>query len=216
MASVDGFAIDVIGKGGHSAVPHQAVDAVLIAAQITVALQTIVSRNVDPLIPAVISVTRIITDKADNVIAEKATLRGLARTFDPAMRDMLKDRIRDLASGIAKGMGASIDFKWTSMYPPTINDEKSAALVRQAATDVLGGEEKIVLERTMASEDMAYYLEKIPGCFFFLGCANPEKGLDKAHHNPRFDFDEAALPLGVALFARLAQVYYEKAHPKNT
>ena len=214
MASVDGFEINIKGKGGHSAMPHQAVDAVLVAAQITVALQTIVSRNVDPLTPSVLTVSKIEAGTADNAIAETAKLRGVVRAFDSGVRDLWPERIDRIARGVADAFGATMSFHWTPMYPPMVSDGETTALVKTAATEIVGQKRIVENQRTMASEDMAYFLEEVPGCFFFLGSANSEKGLNFPHHNPRFDFDEAVLPLGTAILARCAELFFQgKPHP---
>jgi amidohydrolase len=209
MASIDGFQIEVLGKGGHSAMPHQTVDAVLVASQINVAMQSIVSRSIDPLTPAVISVTRILAENADNAIAERATLRGTARTFDKDLRAQFPFLIERCAKGVAEAMGAEIDFTWTELYPPTISDSGMAKMVQAAASDVQERQVSMADERTLASEDMAFFLEKVPGCFFFLGSRNPEKGLDNPHHNPRFDFEESVMALGLAVLARAAERFFE-------
>lgn len=209
MASVDGFEIDVLGRGGHSAMPHQTVDALVVAAHITIALQTIVSRNIDPLQPAVVSVTRIEGGNADNAIAETVKIRGMARVFDKDLRDRMAGMIQRCAKGVAEGLGAKIDFEWTRLYPVTASDERSASLVRDAVIDILGSKEVIHEQRTMGAEDFSYFLEQVPGCFFFIGSANPEKGLTMPHHSPYFDFDEAVLPIGVAIFARCAERFFE-------
>lgn len=208
LASIDSFVIDVIGKGGHAAMPHQTVDSVLVAAQILVALQSIVSRNIDPFQPAVISATRILADTADNAIAEKATLRGTARAYDAEVRKRFPELIERYARGVAQGMGATIDLTWNELYPPTVTHPRIAELVRAAASDVLEQEVPIVQERSMASDDIAFFLEKVPGCFIFLGSANPEKGLDKPLHNRAFDFDESVMPLGMSIFARAAERFF--------
>ena len=214
MASVDGYTIRIQGRGAHVAMPHEGVDAVLVAAQITVSLQQVVARYVDPRISAVVSVGKIEAEGADNALAETASLRGLARTFDPETRSRLPKLIHRCAKGVAESMGAQVTFEWSPLFPPTISDDQCAHLVAQAATEVLGSEEKVVQERTMASEDMSLYLEKVPGCYFFLGSANASKGLDKSLHNPQYDFDEAVLPLGVAILAECAERFFQgQPHP---
>jgi len=212
MAAVDGFEINVIGKGGHSAVPQQTVDAVVVAAQITVALQTIVSRNVDPLIPSVLTVSKIEAGTADNAIAQTAKMRGVVRTFDKEVRQMWPERIERVAKGVAAAFGASIDFQWNPMYPPMVSDGETTAIVKDAATEIVSEKNIVENQRTMASEDMSYFLEQIPGCLFFLGSANEKKGFTFPHHNPRFDFDEDVLSVGVAIFAGCLERFFA-SHP---
>ncbi len=209
MASVDGFEITVFGKGGHAAMPHQTIDALVVAAHITIALQTVVSRNIDPLVPAVVSVTRIEGGNADNAIAETVKIRGMARAFDSDLRAEMAGMVQRCAQGVAEGLGAKIGFEWTPLYPVTSSDAHSAGLVRNAVIDVLGTEEAIQKQQTMGAEDFSFFLEKVPGCFFFLGSSNADKNLAAPHHNPYFDFDEEVLPIGVAIFARCAEKFFE-------
>ncbi|RJO64813.1 MAG: amidohydrolase [Myxococcales bacterium] len=211
MATCDEFVITVHGKGGHAARPQETADAVLAASQVVVALQTIVSRAVDPLQPAVVTVGQIAGGSAHNIIADRVELRGTARTFDRVLRRRLPELIRQRAEAAAAICGATVELQWIEQYPPTINDARMAELVRKAAETVLGKDRVGPGEPTMGAEDMAYYLEKIPGCFFFLGAGNPERGIDKPHHNPRFDLDEEALPYGVAIFAAVAERFFAEA-----
>ena len=202
LGSVDGFTITVKGKGGHSAMPHTAVDSLVVAAHIVIALQTIVSRNVDPLQSAVITVGEIRDESAVNVISEKAVLRGMARTSEPELRKLVEKRIRECAQGVAAGLGAQADVEWSPLYPATISDPAVVTDVRNSVRAVLGAD-CFVEERTMASEDFSFFLEQRPGCYFFLGASNVEKGITEPHHSPRFDFDETALGYGLEIFIRV-------------
>jgi len=196
MAAGERFKLAVKGRGGHGATPHQTVDAVLAAAQIVNALQTIVSRNVNPAEVAVVSVGSFHAGTAFNIIAERAELEGTIRTFDPATRELVVRRVREVVEGTARAMGASVELDIEELTIAVVNDAAVAACVRGAAARVVGAERVSADQRWMASEDMAYFLREAPGCFFFLGAAcSPEF----PHHNPRFDFDEAALPQGVAI-----------------
>ena len=208
MGSVDGFELQVFGKGGHSAMPHQTVDALIIAAHIAIALQSIVARKVDPLIPSVLTVTRIIAGTADNAIAETARLRGLVRSFEGELREWFKREIERCATGVADAFSAGLEMRWNPMYPPTVNDERAAEMIRKSAIEVLGSDKGIHNTKTMASEDMSFFLQKIPGCYFFLGCSNSEKGIDKPLHSPNFNFAEDALPLGVAILANCMERFF--------
>lgn len=208
MAAADQFRIEVLGKGGHGAMPHQTTDAVLAAAQIVCALQNIVARRIDPQEAAVISVGTLHAGTAGNIIAERAEMQGTARSFLPEIRDSLPGLVEESARHAAAGLGARTTLDWERGYPPLFNHPRESDLVRRAAVALLGEAPVLEGKPTMGAEDMAYYLEKVPGCFFWLGAGNPEKGIDKPHHNPRFDIDEDALPLGVALFARIAREWF--------
>lgn len=201
MASSDIFQVKISGKGGHGAIPHLAVDPVLASAHIVTALQSIVSRNVSPLQTAVVSVTAIQGGEAFNVIPQSVELKGTLRTFDPAVREVAVRRFEEIIQNTAAAMGCKAEINLKKLTPALINDEHVAARVQRVAQALLPGD---TLERefsTMGAEDMAFFLEKIPGCFVFVGSANHELGLDAPHHHPRFDVDERALPRGAALLA---------------
>ncbi len=208
MGNADQFKAVILGKGGHGAMPQQIVDAVVVAAQVVVALQTIVSRNVNPLDAAVITVGRFQAGTAFNVIAPSAELEGTVRCFTPQLAELLPRRLEEVIKGVCQAMGAEYHFEYNRHYPAVINDPHIAALVQSAASYVLGDQKFVVGEQTLGGEDMAFYLQKIPGCYFFLGSANAELGLDKPHHHPCFDFDERALGVGVEIFARCAEEFF--------
>ncbi len=210
MASTDSFTITVRGHGGHGAIPHTATDSVVVAAAITTQLQSIVARQIDPLEPAVVTVGRISAGTSDNIIAERAELVGTARSFNTEVRARIPELIERMARGVAAGHGAEIDFEWRAQYPATINDEVATAFARETAQAVFGHEWVVESPPTMGAEDMSYYLQKIPGCFVFLGAGNPEKGMVYPHHNPRFDFDEDVLSQGVELFASLCERHFKR------
>ncbi|MCL4234979.1 MAG: amidohydrolase [Deltaproteobacteria bacterium] len=210
LASADEFVFTVVGRGGHGALPHQTVDAVVVAAHVVTALQTLVARNVDPTQPAVVTIGQINGGSNFNIIAQEVELRGTVRTLDPTLRGEMKGRIEALAGGVCRAMGATYRYEWTDHYPVTVNDAAMSALVQECAADLLGADRIITQGVTMGAEDMSYFLQARPGCFFFLGSANPAKGLDKPHHHPEFDFDEDALPLGVEMFARVADRYFSR------
>jgi amidohydrolase len=202
MAGAEIFTIKVHGKGGHGAVPHLAVDPILAAAQVVSALQGIVARNIAPLQTAVVSVCTIHGGETFNVIPPSVEMTGTIRTFEPAVRTRVLERFEKTVHSIADGMGCKAEIDLQILTPATINQPEAAARV-QAVARRLFPEAQVDTANyiTMGSEDFAYVLEKVPGCFFFIGSANPEKGLDAGHHHPRFDFDEAALPRGAALMA---------------
>lgn len=202
MAGAEIFKIKVLGKGGHGAVPHLAVDPILAGAQIVSALQGIVARNVAPLQTAVVSVCTIHGGETFNVIPPAVEMTGTIRTFEPTVRTRVLERFKQTVLSIAEGMGCQAEIDLQVLTPPTINQPGIAGRVQEVARRMFPKAEVDTSNYiTMGSEDFAFVLEKVPGCFFFIGSANPEKGLDAGHHHPRFDIDESALPLGAALMA---------------
>jgi amidohydrolase len=207
MSASERFNLTLQGRGGHAAIPHQTHDPVIAAAHIVTALQTIVSRNVSPLENAVISATMLKAGDAFNVIPDTATLGGTIRTFDLGVRDSVLRRLGQLAEGVARALGCEPSLQTWRITPATVNDPAMAAAVRALAQTVPGVTEVVADERTMGSEDMAFMMETIPGCYFFVGSSDAERGLNFAHHHPRFDFDERALVIGAALMAKAAAEY---------
>ncbi|MBN1965478.1 MAG: amidohydrolase [Anaerolineae bacterium] len=207
MAGADTFEITVHGRGGHGGLPHEAIDPVLAAAHIITALQSIVSRNVSASDAAVVSVTSVQAGNTDNVIPSEAYLLGTLRTFRPAVHDLVMRRVREIATATAATFGCEAEVKITELTPPVVNDPGVAARVRQAIRPYVAAERVIDSLQTATAEDMAIFLNHVPGCFFFVGSANSARGLDAPHHHPRFDFDEAALSLGAALLAAAVADY---------
>lgn len=206
MAAVETFDLVIAGKGGHGAIPQQTIDSVVVGAQIVTALQTIVARNVDPIESAVVTVGEFHSGTACNVIAASARLRGTVRYFNPKYAGYFKQRIEQIVAGICQAHGATYELNYASLYPPVINDGAIADLVRSVAESVIESPLGVVPEcQTMGGEDMAFFLQAVPGCYFFLGAANSEKGLDFPHHHPRFDFDETVLGMGVEIFVRIVE-----------
>jgi amidohydrolase len=204
MAGAELVEIEIQGKGGHGAAPHQAHDPVVAAGQVIAALQTVVARNVDPRATAVVSITQIHSGEAFNVIPERAVLRGTIRTFEPEVRQTVLRRVEQVAAGVAGAMDCTARVRLTPLTPPVVNDPHIAGRVRAVARRVLPGTSIDESERSTVSEDMAFFLQAVPGCFVFVGSANAARGLDAPHHNPHFDFDEVALPRAVALLAGAA------------
>jgi amidohydrolase len=204
MAASDSWTLEVRGHGGHGAIPHQTVDPIVAAAQIVGAIQTIVSRNVDPQKTAVVTVGTIHGGTAFNVIPDRVELTGTIRTFDPREREKILNRLETLCQGVAVGMGAEAKLDVEVLTPAVVNDRAATALMRQVAQSILGPENVFADFRTMGSEDMAYFLCEVPGTYMFLGSANTERGLDYPHHNARFDIDEDVLSLGVAILTETA------------
>ena len=209
MAAAECFHCIITGQGGHGAMPHQTVDAVVAAAHIVTALQTVVSRNVDPAETAVVSVGSLHAGSAFNIIAEQAELCGTIRTFDEATRQMVLRRVREIVEGTAHMLGASAQLEIEELTVAVVNDAATSARVREAAARVVGAEHVSAQQRWMASEDMSYFLREVGGCFFFLGGARHPS--EFPHHNPRFDFDEAVLPQGVAILCETAASYLRGA-----
>jgi len=201
MAGSDIVEITLRGKGGHGALPHQTRDPIVAAAQLVLALQTIISRNISPLEVAVLSVTQIHGGEAHNVIPESVHLRGTLRTFTQPIRDLVLSRVTRITEELARAMECEGEVKVTDLTPPVINDEAMAKWVAQIARDVIPEVNVDTTYRTMVSEDMALMMAQVPGCYFMIGSANPERGLVYGHHHPRFDFDERALIYGVALMS---------------
>ena len=209
MAAVELFRCNIFGKGGHGAIPHQTVDSLVVAAQIVSALQTIVSRNINPLDSAVVTVGELHAGTAVNVIADTAKMGGTVRYFNPDLAGFFKERIEKIIAGICQSHGANYDLDYIHLYPPVINDAEIAALVRSVAQEVIEIPIGVFSEcQTMGGEDMSFFLQEVPGCYFFLGSANAEKKLDYPHHHPRFDFDETALPMGVEMFVRCVEKFF--------
>jgi len=209
MAAVECFRCTLQGRGGHGAMPHQTVDSIVLAAQVINALQTIVSRNVDPIDAVVVTVGTLHAGTALNIIADQAQMSGTIRYFNPAYTGVIRSRIEQIIAGVCQSQGATYDLNYWSLYPPVINDAQMADLVRSVAERVVETPAGIVPEcQTMGGEDMSFFLQAVPGCYFFLGAANPEKDLAYPHHHPRFDFDETALSMGVEIFVRCVEKYF--------
>lgn len=205
MAGADLFTIRVTGKGGHGAIPQGTVDPVVAAAQIIGALQTIVSRNIDPLETAVVSVTTMNAGTAFNVIPQTAELSGTIRTFDPGVRQRVLQRLEQIARGVGEALDCQVEVTVKRITPALINDERITATVQESARRVLSESELDTSGYiTMGAEDMAYMQEKVPGCFFFVGSNDRSRRLDYGHHHPKFDFDEQALIRASALMASAA------------
>jgi len=209
MAAVDEFDLIIEGRGGHGAIPQQTVDAIVVAAQVITALQTIVSRNISPLDAAVVTVGKITAGTAFNIIAATASLRGTVRTFDSETHTRIPELFERIVRGVCEAMGASYRLDYKRQTLPLVNRAEMCDLVADCATEVVGRENVIRDEsvRTMGGEDMSYFLERVPGCFFFVGTRNEARGLVHPHHSPRFDIDESALATGVDIMTRVVRQY---------
>ncbi len=198
MAAAEDWGATIIGRGGHASQPHETVDALVTAAMAVTALQTVVSRNVSPLETAVVTVGVLRAGDAFNIIPERAEMRGTIRTFDPKVREDVLRRVRGVIENTTLAMGARAELYFQALSPAVINDPAVTAVVQAATRDLLGSEAVLLGFRTMGSEDASYFLRERPGCYFFVG-ARPSNREFAPHHNPRFDIDERALPLGVAV-----------------
>ncbi|MEN8151348.1 MAG: M20 family metallopeptidase [Planctomycetota bacterium] len=207
MAATDTFTIRVKGKGGHAAMPHLSVDPVAIAAHIVTALQTIVSREVDPLDTAVVTVGSIDAGTSFNIIPDQAVLRGTCRTFAKATRKHVHRRVVKIAKGIAASMGGRAEVDYDEFLPATVNDAKMVALAREAAVAVVGKRNVVDAAPSMGGEDMSLYLERVPGCFAFVGLRNEKRGIVHPHHHPKFDLDEECLAVGIDLMVEVTRRY---------
>ena len=208
MASVDEFEIVVSGKGGHAAMPHLAIDPVLVAAHLITALQSLVSRRRDPFEEGVVSVTQVQAGHAFNVIPGQALLRGTVRTFGGRFWEDAPDLVRGTAQGIAAAFGASAEVTFRRLTAPLVNDAAMTALVKGVAEEIVGRERVKDGIRTMGGEDMSHFLSKVPGCFAFVGSARAD-GTSSPHHSPNFDIEEASLRIGAELLTRTAVKFLE-------
>ncbi len=200
MAAPDTFFITIRGKGGHAAMPHVTVDPVVIAAQVVTNLQHIVSRNIDPLDPVVLSVTQFHAGTAHNVIPETVELNGTVRSFKPELRTEVPRLMEQIVKGITEAHGASYEFRYEKGYRPVINDETVTEKIRNVLVEVFG--EDIVVEghQQMGGEDFSAFQQAAPGTFFYVGAGNAQKGIVYPHHHPKFTVDEDSFPYGVKAF----------------
>ncbi len=197
----------VNGIGGHAAYPHTAVDSTLVAAHILVALQEIVSRELDPFQSAVITFGALNAGTANNVIPATAELKGTVRIFIPEVQDFIEKRIKEIATTIAQSMRAEAQVSYLRWYPPLINDQHLSDLVQAAAVEAVGADKVRDTEPTFGGEDFAFIAQRVPACMFRLGIANPERGITYSMHHPQFDIDEDALAVGVKVMATAALRY---------
>jgi amidohydrolase len=209
MASADLFEVKIVGRGGHGAMPHHTVDPVVVAAHVVTALQSLVSRNANPLENAVVSVTMIHSGSAFNVIPNEATIGGTVRTFQESVRDMIEAGISRIASNVAEAFGATADVQYRRNYPVTLNSVDQAAFAAEVASELVG-EERVRREfdPSMGAEDFAFMLQQRPGAYVWIGQSGGPSSC--MVHNPRYDFNDEILPLGASYWARLV----ERALPK--
>lgn len=206
MASVDQFEITIVGKGGHAAMPNLTIDPVLVAAHLVTALQSLVSRRRDPFEEGVVSVTQLAAGHAFNIIPERATLRGTVRTFGGRFFEEAPSLVENTARGIAAAFGAEATVEFRRLTGPLVNDVAMTDLMKGVAEEIVGKARVKGGIRTMGGEDMSYFLDRVPGCFAFVGSARAD-GTSSSHHSPTFDIEEAALTIGAELLTQTAVRY---------
>lgn len=204
MASMDELFVTIKGKGGHGAQPHRNIDPVMIAAQILVSLQQVVSRMANPTLPTVLSFGKVIANGAINIIPDEVYMEGTFRTLDEAWREEAHARMKTIAKNIAESMGGTCEFRISKGYPFLVNEEKLTDQVSRFAAEYLGNQNVETLEMWMAAEDFARYSQLKDSCFYVLGTGNKAKGISSSLHTPTFDIDEEALTVSTGLMAYIA------------
>ena len=204
MAAADWFLIDIQGKGSHGAAPHQGIDAATASAAMVEAIQTIVSREVDPNQPAVMTVGVVNVGTRWNVVPEYSHIEGTARCFDPGVRQLLEDALRRIVKSVAETYRVDAKLEWRYIVPPTVNDPAISALAANAAKKALGPDALTPYDKTNGGEDFAYFMEKVPGAVAFLGIRNEECGAVWVNHSGHFCVDESVLIDGAKLYAQVA------------
>jgi amidohydrolase len=208
MVGADGFEITIYGKGGHGAAPNRGVDPIVVGSTVVNAMKTIISREKDPTVPGVVTVGSFQSGNAYNVIPDTAVLRGTIRTISTEQRDDIEQRLRSIVTGICTAMEAKADIKFEFGAPPVINDPAMTEIVRAAAADVVGPENSVDGPVKVVSEDYSLFLQQVPGCFYFVGSRNPDRGLIWGHHHNKFDIDEDAMAIGVETMTRTVLRYF--------
>ena len=206
MAAYDSFQIRVRGRGCHGAMPHQGLDPIVVASHIVTALQTITSRNLDPVESAVISVTQIHAGDTNNVIPDSVFMEGTTRCFKPEIRDWIETSMQRVIDGVSQALGAEVQFDYLRRYPATINHVAETEIAAKIAAEI-AGEAKVTKDTppTMGGEDFAFMLEKVPGCYLFIGNGAGQEEGSCMIHNPNYDFNDQILPIGASYFSRLVE-----------
>jgi amidohydrolase len=200
MASMDTFYITIQGKGGHAAMPHQTIDSITIGTQVVNNLQQIVARNIDPIDPIVLSVTKFIGGTTHNVIPDTVEIVGTTRTLNPDVREGLPKRMEEIIKGITMAHQATYTFKYDFGYRPVVNDQAVTSVVEELARKVVGDENVVPFRPTMGGEDFSAYQQKAPGTFFYVGAGNAAKGITYPHHHPKFTVDEDSFEIALKMF----------------
>jgi amidohydrolase len=207
LAAADRVKIKIIGKGGHGAMPHLCKDPILAAGHVITQLHSIVSRNINPLDSAVITIGKISGGTAINIIPDEVEMLVTVRSLSPQVREELNRRMEEVVQGVAQSFEMDYRYEFEYGYPVLINDPEMSRLVTSACSKGIGKENVEVLRPSMGAEDFAYYLEKIPGSFFRLGIRNEKRGIIHPYHSSLFDIDEEVLPFGVEMFVRIIDQY---------
>lgn len=211
MASLDEIAVDIRGRGGHVATPHKSVDAIVAASFFVSQLQSIVSRETDPTEPAVVSIGRIEGGTAYNAIADRVSMKGTVRVVNPGLRAVMKDKIEGRLKALDEAFGVEHEFLYKFGYPPVVNNPRMADFVLKTAAGLLGEDHSMLLTRpSLVGEDVAYFLERVPGAIYLLGVGDGQSGSYPLHH-PRFTFNEDILQTGVTLLSTIAFNYLSQA-----
>lgn len=210
MAASDRFDLTIQGRGGHGASPHETVDSITVGAAVVGQLQHIVSRNVDPLKAAVVTVGSFHSGGAFNVIADSATIVGTVRTFDPEVQELIIARMEQITKGICDAMNATYTLSYKKGYPAVINDPSETEAFVSSTKEFYNDEKIYEIDPVMGGEDFAYYLQHVPGTFFFTGAGNEEKGIIYPHHHPKFDFDEEAMLVAAKCLGKAAIDFLER------
>ena len=207
MAQPDAFTITVTGRGGHGSMPHQAVDSIYIASQLVVNLQSVISRSLDPLKPGVLSFGTLNGGTIYNIIPGEVTLTGTVRSFDPEVKSLIESKLKRISEETARTYGGTVDIQYVDGYPAVVNDPAMADFVCSVSRKNLGEDSVIPIDPVMGGEDFSYFLQEVPGAFFFVGTGD---GQEYPHHHPRFDIDEKALPTAVRLMTHIALDFLHK------
>lgn len=207
FASADIFKVTFKGKGGHGAMPHDCIDAAIVASSFVMNVQSVVSRTIDAQQPAVVTIGKMTVGTRFNIIAENAVIEGTVRCFDPETRDYIEKQLQHYAENTAAIYGAKAEVEYTQGSLAVINDKSSAQLVQRVASEAFGEDVLFNEKPTMGAEDFSFYLEKAPGSFALVGSGNPEKDTEWAHHHGKFNIDEDALSTGAELYAQYAWAY---------
>jgi amidohydrolase len=210
LAGADAFTITIEGRGGHAAYPHQTIDPVVVGAQVVMALQTLVAREVDPTVPAVLTLGSFNAGSKSNVIPDRAVLMGTIRAFDDALFLHLEQRLREVVTGVASALRAKAHIEFEMSYPPSVCDPAMAEQLGASARSLLGPEAVLESHPEMGAEDFAFVLQKVPGAMLWLGVKHPSWPEPKPVHTATFDIDESALPIGSSAMAGVALDYLKR------
>ena len=200
LAAADFFDIVIKGRGAHAAYPHRGIDPIVISAAVIEGLQTIASRSIDPLEPAVVTIARVAAGTARNIIPDEALLQGTCRSYSRKVQRKVAALVRKIPRDVARAFGGAAEVKFMTCYPPVINDERATEILREAVVETLGAKAVRRAEPSMGGEDFAFFLERVPGAIFWLGNGRPDRQL----HQPTFDFNDEALKTGMLVLSALA------------